>query len=174
MSQLYLGANPHTVPGRFLAWDSDSRSSVTLSKSDVTSASQESWIWIEGYLNGNVPGPNFLYPDELLEQDGQRWEKWHSAVTDFLIFGQWNAGHWYHLAPFEGLYPLDAPPIAFRSGEIWSWDGREWMLGMPQPEHDGRFVAGTICAIRQSHDAQARIVGDQMICESCGLVTQLK
>jgi hypothetical protein len=51
----YLVGNPHTFPGRFDVWSREIGSSMTISKSEITNASDAARWWIEGYLSGNEP-----------------------------------------------------------------------------------------------------------------------
>lgn len=52
----YLVGNSHTFPGRMLLWNEQQDVVASVSKSEITSASDASRRWIDGFLVGNEPG----------------------------------------------------------------------------------------------------------------------
>jgi hypothetical protein len=48
-------------------------------------------------------------------------------------------------------------------------DGAEWVEADPQPEMDGPWIAGTICAERE-HDNLIVLDSDWVVCVDCGKV----
>src|SRR3954471_12780616 len=53
----FLGGSSHTFRGRMVAYCPHHGRDFSVSKYEVTEASTEASLWIEGFLRGNEPGP---------------------------------------------------------------------------------------------------------------------
>ena len=84
--------NPHTSPGRMLAWCPTKKALYCFSKVEMTEAASETNRWVEGFLAGNEPKP----PEEVLYNPtspaGLAWEQKAEAFRS------------------TGFWPDDEPP----------------------------------------------------------------
>lgn len=79
--QDYIFGNPHTFPGRMEAYCPHQRRDFSVSKNEVTDASPEARLWIDGFLRGNQPKPP--------EEEGLL-PVWRSLVEIFHRTGVWE------------------------------------------------------------------------------------
>ena len=81
--------NPHTFPGRILAWCPQQQKSFFLSVSEVEEMSEYSKYWIKGYLTGNEPSPPTDGNGDV-QFSGKEYEEWAEAVDLFATTGYWR------------------------------------------------------------------------------------
>jgi hypothetical protein len=77
----YLWGNAHTYPGRMEAYCPHKRRDFAVSKYQVTDASPEARMWIEGFLRGNEPPP---------PQAEDMRPAWRSLIKVFHRSGRWE------------------------------------------------------------------------------------
>jgi hypothetical protein len=80
-----LLGNAHTFPGLIAVWSETLDAGVSISRSDVRTASPEGWAWIDGFLAGNEPGfHEFVGIDALaadaLPDDDPGWKRYEQAL----------------------------------------------------------------------------------------------
>ncbi len=88
--QHFILGNPHTCPGRMLAW-CERKERFFFSKSEVEQCSAESAAWMEGFLAGNKPEPP-IGADGDVEFESNEYESWLSKVEAFRRSGVWQKG----------------------------------------------------------------------------------
>ena len=81
----YLVGNPHTFPGRMAMWCEVSSCELSVSLSEISSASEHARVWIDGFLAGNEPAP----PQN---DDPSEEQAWHRARRAFRATGEWQTG----------------------------------------------------------------------------------
>lgn len=84
----YLLGNPHTVPGRMLAWCPAEGVSVFVARADVGRCSRAARYWIDGFLNGSEPPPpaGEHGPPDF---DSPQYRRWRRATARFRATGRW-------------------------------------------------------------------------------------
>jgi hypothetical protein len=179
----YLVGSPHTHPGRFRVCFPDRSDSdyvtIPVSVHELTAISPEARYWLKGFLAGHSPSI-----DEYLGRDGydghiptvEEWVRYEIFVERFLHYGS-------HLRlqrrPARALVITDEERSKIRVDDWRPWiyvgervlveDGAEWIETDPQPEMDGPWIAGTICAERE-HDNLIGLESDWVVCVDCGMV----
>jgi hypothetical protein len=76
----FLCGSSHTFPGRMQAYCPHQRHDFSVSKYEVTEASAESALWIEGFLRGNEPVP---------PEDDDGVDEWRASREAFYRTGDW-------------------------------------------------------------------------------------
>lgn len=166
-----------TWPGRIDAWSETLRTHVTLDRRDVTEASREAWIWIDGFLAGNAPSlQEFLALDydsanAAADEQPTIWDRYWAALDHLRATGSmpYPMGGRATLPPPPDL-PLE--PWILRIGQVLRWDGTAWVPQDPQPAMRYAMMVGTVCDAR-SH-CRSEGVGDwHLYCPDCGELTEL-
>ena len=85
----FIVGNPHTFPGRFLAWCPEKQVSFFASKVEIEEMSTESRYWIQGFLSGNEPEPPC---DETGDVDfeSKDYALWSEKCEAFAVTGSWQ------------------------------------------------------------------------------------
>lgn len=83
----YLIGNPHTFPGRMLAWCPCKERFFYVSKSEIIDLSDEAKYWIEGFLHGNEPEPP---TNGEGEGDSDVYREWLDECSRFQQLGHWQ------------------------------------------------------------------------------------
>lgn len=86
----YLLGNPHTVPGRMLAWCPREQHSLFVARTDIGRMSRAARYWIEGYLHGSEPAPP-PGPDGPPEFGSPAYRRWQRQTAQFRAHGTWPA-----------------------------------------------------------------------------------
>ena len=86
--QHFILGNPHTFPGRMLAWCEHKERSFFFSKREVEQCSTESAAWIDGFLAGNEPEPP-SNPGGDVEFESAEYKTWLERVEAFRESGAW-------------------------------------------------------------------------------------
>ena len=86
----YLIGNPHTVPGRMLAWCPRECCSIFVSRADIGLTSRAARYWIDGFLHGNEPAPP-PGPDGPPDFGSPGYRRWQSSAAEFRASGAWPA-----------------------------------------------------------------------------------
>jgi len=86
----YLLGNPHTFPGRMLAWCPLKKKSFFVSKSEMLEASSEATYWVSGFLAGAEPEPP-LNADKDVDFESSGYKRWEQLVTEFRQTGSWSS-----------------------------------------------------------------------------------
>jgi hypothetical protein len=169
--RLFLGYNPHTFRGRMGAWSEQHGYYVSISKYEITDASEMARAWIAGFLWGNEPEPEEMFGDRiyLLDDDHDpKWQRWREAVADFRETGLWIWGRWTRLTPFPEGTSLPEFVWTRRGGDVWTWAGTRWVEADPPPELvDAEFLAGSVCAERGAHN-DPMTDPHHNVCMDCG------
>jgi hypothetical protein len=84
----YLIGNPHTVPGRMLAWCPREERSLFVSRADIGRMSRAARYWVEGFLHGSEPEPP-PGPDGPPEFGSPGYRRWQLDVAQFHASGAW-------------------------------------------------------------------------------------
>lgn len=71
-----------SAPGRFAVEYGGEPNLICTSKNEVSSASDQAWVWIEGFLQGSMPAAKSDDPTYLRE--------WEAAREEFLRSGNWR------------------------------------------------------------------------------------
>ena len=150
---------------------------VTISKSDITAASAETWAWIDGFLVGSEPTLEaFLGVDpedaDDIGDDDSAVSRWRDSLDVFRRTGQ---------LPFPlNRRPTGPPPAdldarrmwALAGGQVLHWRRGAWVAGDPQPAMQYALMAGTVCAERGHCEVQEE--GEHhLVCVDCGQLTEL-
>jgi hypothetical protein len=87
----FLRGNGHTSPGRMSAFCPHMPGGFSVTLSEIEDMSDESRLWIAGYLHGNEPRPELMFGDQIYEADDDdpRWTQWRAAVQRFDATGEW-------------------------------------------------------------------------------------
>ena len=85
----YFLGNPHTFPGRILAWCPVKKQSFCVSKSEISNCSVEAEYWLKGFLIGNQPAPP-LSNDKNPELTEKEIKNWKRKLTRFENEGTWE------------------------------------------------------------------------------------
>lgn len=78
----YLLGNPHTVPGRMLAWCPRHRRSFFVNLSEMERLSKAARYWIAGYLHGAEPDPP-AGEDGPPDFDSPEYRIWEESTARF-------------------------------------------------------------------------------------------
>jgi len=175
----FITGSAHTFPGRFHVYVPVAGHSVTCSLSDVSVASDAAHWWLRGFLSGcepsyleylGRPGEDYLPTDD-------EYERWQVFVRRFRETGFCPT---LNKRPDRPLAVTDEARALVRvdAWEPWTFVGErvlaqahgDWVEADPQPEMDGPFLAGSLCAERGYSDL-AGLDGDWSVCMDCGEVT---
>ena len=155
----------------------DGSLAATVHPGDITGASPEAWLWIDGFLRGQEAGLfEFLgrsvdLLDDHDDGDVARWQAWNEH---FRRRG-WAPQLWPVPAADPLLSELPGPrPWAYSGGRFWVWQDGAWVVADPQPpdpdpDVPGRTWPGTVCARRGGHLLVD--LGAVSACGDCHLVS---
>jgi hypothetical protein len=87
--QHFILGNPHTFPGRMMAWCPRKGTSFFFSKREVETASAEAMAWIDGFLAGNEPAPP-VAEDGDVDFASDAYKQWTQEVERFHETGMWS------------------------------------------------------------------------------------
>jgi hypothetical protein len=85
----YLLGNPHTFPGRMLAWCPQKQRRFFFSSDEVQEASPVARAWIAGFLTGNEPSPPVDDSGEV-DFSSDAYADWSDKVARFHLRGHWR------------------------------------------------------------------------------------
>ena len=85
----YILGNPHTFPGRFLAWCPCKQVSFFASLAGVENCSVESRYWFQGLLHGSEPSPPRNSEGDI-DFDSLEYAEWLKRCEDFRATGYWD------------------------------------------------------------------------------------
>lgn len=85
----YLIGNPHTFPGRILAWCPIKECSFYISSSEIEDRSMQSDYWIKGYLIGNQPAPP-TNEEGMTDFESEKYMNWKRKIEIFKSNGVWE------------------------------------------------------------------------------------
>lgn len=77
-----------TILGRIYAWCPNKKIITRVSKSEVVTASDESWYFIKGFLAGSEPAPP-LDDEGMLSADEAAVAEWQADCTEWRRTGSW-------------------------------------------------------------------------------------
>ncbi len=168
----YLGFNPHTFFGRIGVWCADG-GTLMISKTEVREASDAALSWIAGYLIGNEPEPEDLFGASIHDapEDDARWARWRDAVAIFRETGSWPHEPWRELHEFPNGTRLPEFVWTVRGDEVWTWNGRDWVLADPPPPRRFGLLDGSVCSARGRCDLEM-VSTIHSLCFDCGWVTE--
>ena len=83
----FVDGNP-TILGRIYAWCPVKEIVTRVSKSEIVTASDESWYFIKGFLAGSEPGPP-LDEDGTLSPNEEAVASWRAACLVWRETGSW-------------------------------------------------------------------------------------
>jgi hypothetical protein len=84
----FLLGNPHTFPGRMLAWCPAKSRSFFVSRNEMSELSSESSFWVSGFLHGNEPAPP-KNVDGDVDFQSPAYLAWRERADEFDITGVW-------------------------------------------------------------------------------------
>jgi hypothetical protein len=84
----YLLGNPHTFPGRMLAWCPLKTRSFFVSKSEMLEVSSDAAYWVAGFLAGAEPEPP-MNEERDVDFASEEYKRWERCVTEFRQSGSW-------------------------------------------------------------------------------------
>lgn len=85
----FLVDNPHTFPGRILAWCVKNERSFFVSVSEIEKMSEAAKYWLKGFLKGAQPGPpKNIHGD--VDFESTAYSKWQKSVQLFSKTGYWS------------------------------------------------------------------------------------
>ena len=150
---------------------------ATVHPGDITEASPEAWLWIDGFLRGQEAG---LF--EFLGRSPDLYDNHDDGdVARWLAWNQRFRGHGWAppLRPVPAADPmlneLSGPqPWAYSGGRFWVWQEGRWAVADPQPQDPdpdspGQAWPGTRC-VRRGHHLLADC-GAISVCEDCHLTS---
>lgn len=85
----FLIGNPHTFPGRILAFCPKKDKTFFVSKNEIGNMSQQSDYWIKGFLIGNQPEPPTDENDDV-DFGSKEYIEWTKKVKLFNETGDWE------------------------------------------------------------------------------------
>jgi hypothetical protein len=77
----FIWGNPHTFPGRMEAYCPHQRRDFSVSKREVTDASPEARLWMDGFLRGHEPDA---------PEDEDLLPVWLNSIKIFHLMGVWE------------------------------------------------------------------------------------
>ena len=171
-----IEGSAHTHRGHLHVSARDGSLLATVHPGDITDASPEAWLWIDGFLRGQEAGLfEFLGRSvDLLDNhdDGDiaRWRAWNQR---FRRHG-WAPPLWPVPAADPELRELSDPqPWAYSGDRFWVWQDGAWVVADPQPQDPhpdtpGQAWPGTRC-VQRGHHLLASF-GAISACEDCHLI----
>ena len=141
--------------------------------------SAEARSWLTGFLTGDEPSV-YEYLGRRLDEDyeptDEEWVRWRNFIKRYLRDGT-------HLRlnkrPDRALVITDEEraeihldhwrPWTYVGERVLVADGAEWVEADPQPQMDGPWLAGSVCAERE-HDNLIGLDSDWTVCRDCGEV----
>ena len=85
----YLIGNPHTFPGRILAWCPIKKIDFCVSKAEMDEISESAQYWLEGFLAGNQPYPP-LDDNGDVDFESPEYKNWLLEIKEFRKTGDWK------------------------------------------------------------------------------------
>ena len=171
----YLYDAARTRPGRMEAYCPDEHQSYAVCKHEILAMSEESAMWVDGFLAGNAPpidvmfGPS-IYGEDV-DFDDPRWGRWRRAIASFRADGRWLPKPWFDLPDLPSDMSFAVAPCALIADEYWMWEHGHWQQQPPPPLIPGHLLVDTICYQRRHHDTDYESpVGDVVTCHDCGLI----
>jgi hypothetical protein len=175
----YIVGNAHTHRGRFRVCFPDRGYVMTLSVYELTAVSAEARYWLRGFLTGYEPSI-----DEYLGREGfegyepthEEWGRYGTFIERYLSRGTHIR---LNMRPDRALVITDEErteihldhwrPWTYVGERVLVADGAEWVEADPQPQMDGPWIAGSICAERE-HDNLMSLDSGWTVCCDCGEV----
>lgn len=181
----YIVGNAHTHRGRFHVCFPDRPDyymTMPTSVYELTAMSLEARYWLRGFLTGYEPDI-----DEYLGRDGydgheptdEEWARYETFIThQYLRYGSHIQ---LNQRPNRALVVTDEERAEIRVDPWRPWtyvgervlvpNGAESVEADPQPEMDGHFLAGSVCAQR-GHDSRPLVWLESgwSVCSACGEV----
>ena len=182
----YICGNAHTHPGRFHVYFPDWGDVANVSVYELTAMSTEARYWLLGFLTGSEPDlPEYLgrwraiVSSEDWEYTDEELVRWTNFRKEFRRDGWYNP---LKLRPDRALVITDEEraKITLDPWQPWTYvgervlvpdgpDGAEWVEADPQPEMDGPWLAGSVCAER-GHCNFMWLESGWSVCCDCGEV----
>lgn len=166
----FIAGSAHTFPGRFAVVPStELHTLLYASKGDVERMSEQSRVWISGFLCGQESTfGTFLggaEPDPA-ERDVSAWKKYnetlHDTGTNYLIAA-------LPTDVFEFEHVSAPVPWTFVAGRYWTLKNGSWVGGDFRDDYD-EFWPDSICE-KRGHHALAQL-GESSLCEDCHQVSE--
>ncbi len=85
----YFISNPHTFPGRMLAWCPIRKTDFCVPKSEMEAISESAKYWIQGFLTGNQPNPPLDESGDV-NFDSPEYKNWLIKIEEFGKTGDWE------------------------------------------------------------------------------------
>jgi hypothetical protein len=180
----YIVGNTHTHRGRFHVCFPDRTEWVTVPVSvyELDAVSAEARYWLRGFLTGYEPDVYEYLGREKSEGYDPTDEEW-ARYRNFIEQQHLRDGTHNRLnkRPDRALVITDEEraeihldpwrPWTYVGERVLVPDGAEWVEADPQPEMDGPWLAGSVCAERE-HDSRPLIWLDSgwSVCSDCGAV----
>jgi hypothetical protein len=177
----YIVGNAHTHRGRFRVCFPDREYVTTVSVHELAAVSAEVRYWLKGFLTGYEPSVDEylgrMVTEDYYDPTHEEWARYRNFIARYLNDG----GHIrLHKRPDRALVITDEEraEIHLEHWRPWTYvgervlvaDGAEWVEADPQPEMDGPWIAGSVCAERE-HDNLMVLDSGWTVCCDCGEVT---
>lgn len=177
----YIVGNAHTHRGRFLVCFPDRSEYVTMpvSLNELTAISAEARYWLRGFLTGYEPSIDEylgLKGSEGHEPTHDEWVRYRHFIARYLRDGSHIR---LNQRPDRALVITDEEraeihldrwrPWTYVGERVLVADGAEWVEADPQPQMDGPWIAGSVCAERE-HDNLIYLDSGWLVCCDCGEV----
>lgn len=168
-----IAGNAHTHRGHFHVCSAIGNLHRSVNHADVAEASEESRIWLEGFLHGQEPdlwvylGSDPDLNESAADADLIRWQHFNRAFRGTGSIPQ----------PLETL-PSARPELVGPSPPPWCFVGGlyrvqtidGWVAADPQPTGDGWYWPNSVCQMRDEHSMEMPS-DDVSACEDCHLVS---
>jgi hypothetical protein len=176
----YIAGNAHTHRARLHVCFPDQGYTATVSVYEFTAMSAEAHYWLKGFLTGSEPDV-YEYLGRTQSEDygptDEELVRWNTFVKQYLIDG-------FHIPlnkrPDRALVITDEERAEIHLDDWRPWtyvgervlvaDGAAWVEADPQPQMDGPWLAGSVCAERE-HDNLMSLESGWWVCCDCGEVS---
>jgi hypothetical protein len=188
----YICGNAHTHAGRFHVLFPDQGYDTLASVSELTAMSPEARYWLVGFLAGPEPRLyKYLGLVGSVEIKGfQDYEVTDEEIVRWINFcKEFRRDGWYNhlrLRPDRALVITDAEraQINLDPWQPWTYvgervlvpdglDAAKWVEADPQPEMDGPWLAGSVCAERERCQTMWLEKSGWEVCCDCGQVRRV-
>jgi hypothetical protein len=180
----YIVGNARTHRGLFHVCFPDRRYLSTVSAYQLTATSTEARYWLRGFLTGQEPSIDEYLGRDRSEEDYNPTDEERARYITFLERCVNEGSHpRLNKRPDRALVITDAERAEIRLDPWRPWtyvgervlvpDGAEWVEADPQPEIDGPWFTGPVCAERGYCDL-TWLESGWSVCRDCGEVVDYR